>query len=698
MKIEKTLLKSKVARRVFVLFISCALVPIVVLAIVSFSQVRQQLYEQSKRRLHQSSKALGMSVIERLSFLENELKIFSSRLDGNPGASMENTGQEYSESLEERFKGLSLIARSGRSIHLFGHSNTPVEQSEPEKQHIRSGKTLVVTHFNEDDRSHIYMMRAVDPQNPERGILYGEVNSMYLWGLGEHDTLPSMTELSVLDRKKNLMYSTIPLPSSFNKRSELRRRKSSSGNFMWKYEDKEYMASFWNIFLKFNYLYPKWTIVLSVTKEHIFAPMAFFRKLFPLVILLSFWVVLLLSFIQIRRTMLPLETLKDGTRRIAMRDFESRVKVVSGDEFEELGSSFNDMATQLGRQFNALTTMAEIDRAILSALETEKIVNTVISRMQEFFGYDFVSVTLLDPTGEPPMRTYTQGEDLYSTKRFNAVKTTPEDFENLIDNQEIQLIPVNKDLPLFLAPFVTGGINYLALLPLLIKRKLVGVITVGSRDSSEPEQEDLLQARQLSDQVAVALSNAQLIEDLDELNWGALTALARAVDEKSPWTAGHSERVTEKALEIGKVMGLKQDQLENLHRGALLHDIGKIGIPAGILDKPGKMTDEEYQLIQEHPGKGARILEPIAAYAHIIPMVVQHHEKFNGKGYPDGIAGKEISLGGRILAVADVFDALISDRPYREGMGLERTIGIIKEDSGTHFDPNVVRAFLKVIG
>ena len=110
------------------------------------------------------------------------------------------------------------------------------------------------------------------------------------------------------------------------------------------------------------------------------------------------------------------------------------------------------------------------------------------------------------------------------------------------------------------------------------------------------------------------------------------------------------------------------------------------------------MTDEEFQLIQEHPTKGARILEPIAAYAHIIPMVLQHHEKFNGKGYPDGIAGKEISLSGRILAVADVFDALISDRPYRKGMGLERTIGIIKEDSGTHFDPNVVRAFLKVIG
>jgi putative nucleotidyltransferase with HDIG domain len=668
------------------------------LAIVSFSQVRQQLSEQSKRRLHQSSKALGMSVLERLSFLENELKIFSSRLEGNPGASMENTGQEHSESLKERFKALSLMADSGRSIHFFGHIDNPMEQSEREIQHIRSGKTLIVTRFNEHNHSHIYMMRAVDPQNPEQGVLCGEVNFMYLWGVGEHDTLPSMTELSVLDRKNNLMYSTIPLPSSFNKRSELKRSRTSSGNFGWKYEDKGYMASFWDIFLKFNYLYPKWTIVLSVTKDDIFAPMAYFRKLFPLVILLSFWVVLLLSFIQIRRTMLPLEMLKDGTRRIAMRDFESRVEVVSGDEFEELGSSFNDMATQLGRQFNALTTMAEIDRAILSALDTEKIVTTVITRMQEFFDYDLVGITLLDPAGEPPTRTFIQGENLGKTQEFNVIQITPEEVEKLIDNQEIQIIPVNNDLPLSLTPFVTRGVKSLALLPLLIKRKLVGVITVGSRDSSGPKQEDLLQTRQLSDQVAVALSNAQLIEDLDELNWGALTALARTVDEKSPWTAGHSERVTEKALEIGKVMGLKQDQLENLHRGALLHDIGKIGIPAGILDKPGKMTDEEYQLIQEHPSKGARILEPIAAYAHIIPMVVQHHEKFNGKGYPDGIAGKEISLGGRILAVADVFDALISDRPYRKGMGLERTIGIIKEDSGTHFDPNVVRAFLKVIG
>ncbi len=130
---------------------------------------------------------------------------------------------------------------------------------------------------------------------------------------------------------------------------------------------------------KVQLFYPRWTIVLSTSKDYVFAPIVYFKKIFPLVILLSFWVVLLLSVIQIRRTMLPLEKLKDGTQRIAMRDFESRVKVASGDEFEELGESFNDMARQLGRQFNALATMAEIDRAILSALDTEKIVGTVIT-------------------------------------------------------------------------------------------------------------------------------------------------------------------------------------------------------------------------------------------------------------------------------------------------------------------------------
>jgi response regulator RpfG family c-di-GMP phosphodiesterase len=262
--------------------------------------------------------------------------------------------------------------------------------------------------------------------------------------------------------------------------------------------------------------------------------------------------------------------------------------------------------------------MAEIDRAILSALDTEKIVGTVITRMKEFFRYDLVGVTLLDSKGKDPTRTYIGGGKADSVKVADDIEILPEEMEKLIDNREIQLINVEEDLPHCLAPFARDGTRSFVLLPLFIKQKLAGVITLGSLDSSIPDQEDLPQARQLADQVAVALSNAQLVEELDLLNWGTLTALARAVDAKSPWTAGHSERVTERALKVGQVLGVTPNELE--------------GIPVSILDKPGKMTEEEYRIIKEHPRMGARILEPIAAYAQVIPMVLQHHEWFNGNG------------------------------------------------------------------
>jgi HD-GYP domain-containing protein (c-di-GMP phosphodiesterase class II) len=129
-----------------------------------------------------------------------------------------------------------------------------------------------------------------------------------------------------------------------------------------------------------------------------------------------------------------------------------------------------------------------------------------------------------------------------------------------------------------------------------------------------------------------------------------------------------------------------------------MHDIGKIGVPGYILDKTAKLTDEEFDLIKEHPAKGAIILEPIPLYREVIPMVAQHHEQYNGEGYPLGLAGEEISLGARILAVADVYDALLSDRPYREGWEADRVIAYIEERAGQQFDPTVVQAFLNSIG
>ncbi len=697
MKIEKTFLKSKVGRRIMGLFVFCALVPISALAIVSFTRVSGELDKQNERQLHQSCKALVMSILERMNILENEFKALCANPVLSSSAFTPRTGEAYGKDLKNRFIGLAFITDSGELFPRFGQIQNPPVLSTEEAQHLGSGHTLLLAHGSSDGPLKMYMMRLINPLDRKQGKLYGEINTFYLWLLNQkpEDVLPYKTELFVLDNSNQVIYSTMPAPSALRERPEYSMPRTGRGIFEWKHEKESYMASFRALKIKYNPTHPQWTVVLTVPKETINRPMAQFKQIFPLIVLLSFWVVLLLAFIQIRRTTHPLEKLGEGTRRIAMRDFDSRVTVTSGDEFEELATSFNNMARQLGRQFNALTTMAEIDRAILSALDTERIIRTVFTRMREFLPYDSVCVTLLDPKGQNPGRTYMESDN--RLQLFENVEIPTGELEKFISQQELLLVNSPEKLPPYLANDIRNGIKLVVLLPLFFKKELAGIITLGLRSSSPPDREDLDQVRQLADQVAVALANAQLIEDLDALNWGTLRALARAVDAKSPWTAGHSERVTEKALQIGRAMGLTPEALDDLHRGGLLHDIGKIGIPVTILDKPGKLNDEEFQLIRAHSGMGARILEPIAAYAHAIPIVLQHHEHFNGKGYPDGLAGEKISMGARILAVADVYDALVSDRPYRSGMDRERVIEIIKEEAGKQFDPNVVEALLEVI-
>ena len=186
-------------------------------------------------------------------------------------------------------------------------------------------------------------------------------------------------------------------------------------------------------------------------------------------------------------------------------------------------------------------------------------------------------------------------------------------------------------------------------------------------------------------------------EELHNLFVGALTSLDAAIEAKSPWTKGHSERVMKSAFKIGKEMGLADEELEELRIAALLHDIGKIGTYDEILDKPEKLTDEEYEIVKRHPKKGVDVLLPIRQLAGIIPWIRGHHERYDGRGYPDGLKGEEIPLQARILAVADTFDSMTAERPYRETPDKEKAVEELKRCSGTQFDSKVVEAFLRTI-
>ncbi|TFB19637.1 HD-GYP domain-containing protein [Filobacillus milosensis] len=192
------------------------------------------------------------------------------------------------------------------------------------------------------------------------------------------------------------------------------------------------------------------------------------------------------------------------------------------------------------------------------------------------------------------------------------------------------------------------------------------------------------------------------IKERDEMNQNLseslITTLAAALDAKDPYTAGHSYRVSEYSVEIGKRANLSKDQLTNLRKSALLHDIGKIGINDSILLKDGKLSDEEFDEIKKHPIYGYDILTQVKPIEKVIPYlegVRHHHERYDGGGYPDGLKGEQIPLFGRIMAVADAFDAMTSDRPYRKGFTQEKALSILKEGKGTQWDAEFVDLFLE---
>ena len=247
--------------------------------------------------------------------------------------------------------------------------------------------------------------------------------------------------------------------------------------------------------------------------------------------------------------------------------------------------------------------------------------------------------------------------------------------------------------------------------PLKIKNDLIGVIYVDNRAHAGIFREsDLALINAFADQAAVAIDNARLFENLKRSNFqleaanlelqiayeATLNGWVRALDMRDKETEGHTQRVTILTQKLARCMGVDDDDMVHVTRGALLHDIGKMAIPDGILLKPGPLTDDERKLIQKHPVYAYEMLSPIEFLRSAIDIPYCHHEKWDGTGYPRGLKGEDIPFAARIFPVIDVWDALTSDRPYRKGLPQDVVLEHIQADSGKHFDPRVVNAFMEM--
>jgi HD-GYP domain-containing protein (c-di-GMP phosphodiesterase class II) len=247
-------------------------------------------------------------------------------------------------------------------------------------------------------------------------------------------------------------------------------------------------------------------------------------------------------------------------------------------------------------------------------------------------------------------------------------------------------------------------ISYLGV-PLIDNNEIIGVLDIFHRSILNPDPEWVNFLEALASQAAIAIGKSTLFSNLQRTNIELLQAYdktiegwSRAMDLRDHETEGHTQRVTELAVRLAQVLGLGEKEIVHIRRGALLHDMGKVGIPDSILLKPGPLTDEEWVIMHEHPQYAFDMLSPIEFLSAALDIPYCHHEKWDGSGYPRGLKGEEIPVAARIFAIVDVWDALCSDRPYRKAWSKEKVIAYIMSLSGTHFEPKIVELFLNLSG
>ncbi len=527
-------LKSRFGRRLLLLFVGSTVLPTAVVATLSYRQVTRYLVAQSETSLHQASKAFGAAIFERLLMVDATLKnvaaspAFADALR-RPSSEDEPT---LDPSASRRFTALEYVGRDGRRVPLVGALTDVPTVSPRDSADLAEGLPLLVARHVAAGASRMYVIRSVvsDPARTE-GLLVGEIDTDYLWATSDQSLISSGTILTVRDDANRILVRSIAGAHSAFQTLGLDAR--AEGDSLLTHAPETYVSSEWPILLDEVFSAPTWTLVLGRSEADVLGPVQRFTQTLLVIVLISTGLVLILSGHRIRRGLAPMRELQEGTRRIAGRDFGSRVAIRSRDEFEELGASFNAMAAQLDRQFQALATAAEIDRAVLSATSAGEIAGTLLERLPDVYPCAAVSVTLMTPDGARSLPTMVR-DCMTGTRVQVRVDLRADDVQELLDGTRSSLVlpSVAGHMPPYLSPLAEPGRAYFVL-PLRYQAQLVGVISVAERVGAAPEPDARVQLRRLADQVAVALANARMLEQVRTLAYyDSLTGLPNRLSYK----------------------------------------------------------------------------------------------------------------------------------------------------------------------
>ncbi len=405
----------------------------------------------------------------------------------------------------------------------------------------------------------------------------------------------------------------------------------------------------------------------------------------------------------------PIITKNNNTRWIHFnRTIQTNIKgEITG--FLALGEDITEQknnAEALLKQYQFLKTLFSIDQAITSREDIHKTFNYILDEVNLKLGADASSILLFNKNNN--CLEYAEGKGYNSLKIQNTcipIGLGPTGLA-ILDQKSISVNNIKDPQSGFIRRdiAISEGYNWYHVEPLIVKNKVNGVIELFFKETFVPDKNWNSFIKAIAQQTAIVIDNSTLFKTLKNTNKKLLNAYestiegwSKALELRDRETENHSHRVTDLTIQVCSLYGMSESELINIRRGALLHDIGKMGIPDSILLKKEKLTDNDWQVIKKHPQYAYDLIYPIEYLRPALDIPYCHHEKWDGTGYPRGLKGTQIPIAARVFAIVDVWDALLSNRPYRDAWPKEKVIKEIKRLSGTHFDPKAVELFLRVV-
>ena len=370
-------------------------------------------------------------------------------------------------------------------------------------------------------------------------------------------------------------------------------------------------------------------------------------------------------------------------------------------------TKYKQTEQRMKRQLHRLSVLRSIDFAIASGLELNLLLSILLDRVLETLHVDAAAVLLLD--SKLNELKFASGRGFHTNILQHTRLRTGQGYAGRValERRIINIADLTKNRTEFerspLFPSEKFVVYYGV--PLIAKGRVLGVLEIFHRSPLRPDEDWLEFLNIISGQTAIAIDSAIMFKELQKSNFelnlaynATIDAWSRTLDLRDRDTEGHTRRVTDITLKFATIAGIKDTDMIHIRRGATLHDIGKVAIPDDILFKPGPLDQGEWETMRRHPKYAVDLLSPIKYLEHAMEIPHWHHEKWDGTGYPDRIGGEEIPISARLFALVDVYDALISDRPYRKAWSKQDTMQYIESQSGSHFDPRLVPEFLNMVG